>query len=94
MSVMWWTCVDHEHHVYAMVLGKDVARVQFDGRPDKCCLEVARTAARLAQLEMSMHRVKELSIGAIGFGIDRIGAADFLGSARDVSIIVQPGPRI
>lgn len=82
MSVIW-ACVDNEAHVYAAVLGSDVVRVAFDGRPDPCCLEVAATAARLAQLEAGGHRVKEISIGAAPIGdLDRLGATDWLASAR------------
>jgi hypothetical protein len=86
---MNWTCIDVERHIYAAVLGSDVVRVEFDGRPDQCCLEVAYTAARLAQLECFTHRVKEISIGAAGFGVDRLAAASLLESARDVAIVVE-----
>jgi hypothetical protein len=78
-----WECVDNEAHIYAALLGSDVVRVEFDGRPDACCLEVAATAARLAQLEAGGHRVKEISIGAAPIAdFDRLGASDWLASAR------------
>jgi hypothetical protein len=88
-----WTCLDAEKHVYAIVLGTDVVRVVFDGRPDVCCLEQAHTAARLAQLEASGHRVKEIAIGAPGFGIDRLAFAGMLGSPSDVPIIIEGAAR-
>jgi hypothetical protein len=86
-----WTCLDNDRHVYATVLGSDVVRVEFDGRPDRCCIEAVETAVRLAQLEAGGHRVKELSLGAVPIGgFDRIGAADQLASVRhDLTIRIE-----
>lgn len=88
---MNWTCLDNDRHVYAAVIGSDIVRVAFDGRPDKCCFEGAYVAARLALLEAGGHRIKELALGTIPLGgFDRIGAADQLASVRhDLTIRIE-----
>jgi hypothetical protein len=85
---MTWHMLDDDGRVWGAVVRGDVVRVEFVrggaiGAAGARTLVAVVDATLAVQRELGGHLVRQISIGAPGFGFDR------LGSAADVAIVIE-----